>query len=65
MDYKAEFKAARAANDWAKAQEIWKQLCIEAEIEEQSDEIPDGISAELAEYRNKQSQGNFVGGKKI
>lgn len=58
MDYKSEFKAARAANDWVKAQEIWKQLCIEAEIEETSDG-PSGLSAELALSRNKQASGDL------
>lgn len=65
MDYKKEFDAARQNNDWTKVQELWKALCVEAEIEAQSDELPDGISKELAEYRNRQDAGNTPGGKKV
>lgn len=65
MDYKAEFLAAKAANDWKKVNELWKALCVEAEIEETNDGAPGGLSAELAEYRNRQAAGNMQGGKKI
>lgn len=65
MDYKKEFLEAKKANDWNKVNELWKALCVEAEIEETSDGLPDGINKELAEYRNRQAAGNMQGGKKI
>lgn len=52
MDYKNEFLEAKKANDWTKVQELWKALLVEAEIEETSDGLPDGIGSELAKHRN-------------
>lgn len=64
MDYKKEFKAARAANDWNKVNELWKQLCAEAEIEETS-AGEGGRAAEIANRRDKERAGEMQGGIKI
>lgn len=63
--FKAEFEAAKAAQDWTKVTELWKDLLIVAEIEETSDGLPDGLNKELALRRNAEASGQMQGGKKI
>lgn len=63
--FKQEFEEARKNNDLAKVDELWKALCIEAEIEETS--AGDGsVGAAIADKQNKQQFGEHTAyGKKF
>lgn len=63
--FKAEFEAARAAQDWTKVAELWKDLCVVAGVEETSDGPAGGLNKELALKRNAEAAGSFVGSKKV
>lgn len=63
-DFKQELKEARKNNDWTKADQLFKELCEVAEIEEISDGDK-GESETIAEKRNQQATGQMPGGKKI
>lgn len=63
--FEAEFESARALQGWPAVIELFKDLLVVAGIEETSDGAPDGMSKELAEYRNRMDAGNMAAGKKI
>lgn len=62
--FKAEFQAAKAAQDWTKVQQLWEDLLVVAGVEEISPGDA-GRSSDVAALRNKQAAGNFQGGKKV
>jgi hypothetical protein len=65
-DFKAELKKARAANDWETANELWKALCNEAEIELSSEDGSGGEAGKAAAAKmNAQRGEHFAYGKKI
>ena len=63
--FKAEFEAARASQNWPAVIDIFRDLLVVAGIEETDDGAPGTINKELAEKRNAERGEHTAYGIKI